>query len=135
MTIRHGFAIRPHHAEEPVGHGSEQAEGPVGDLTKQSKVRVNIQDHAYSRPNIRVAIGTTVIWTNKDTVRHNVMREHKGGDYAHHAPTAGKVRDDVFAGPLLERGKSYSFTFNKGGTYPYHCAPHPSMRAVVVVTE
>jgi plastocyanin len=90
MTIRHGFAIRPHHAEEPADHGSEQAEGPVGDLTKQSKVRVNIQDHAYSRPNIRVAIGTTVIWTNKDTVRHNVMREHKGGDYAHHAPTAGK---------------------------------------------
>jgi len=125
-----------HYAEDHSHHhGSDQAElGPVVDLTKQSKIQIDIKDYAYSRPNIRVAKGTKVTWTNQDAVSHNVMKEHEGGDAAHEAPTADEVRADVFAGPLLAKGESYSFTFNKVGTYPYHCAPHPSMQAVVVVS-
>jgi amicyanin len=124
------------HSEAHADHGSSPAEaGPVVDLTKQSTIRIAIENSAYARPNIQVAKGAKVTWTNRDTVRHNVMREHAGGDGAHTAPTAAEVRNDVFAGPLLGKGESYSFTFNEIGTYPYHCAPHPSMKAVVVVTE
>jgi plastocyanin len=117
-------------------HAEEEAElGPVVDLTGQPEVEIDIKDYAYSRPNIRVTKGTKVVWTNQDTVGHNVMKEHDAGDQAHEAPSADDVRDDVFAGPLLAEGERYSFTFNAVGSYPYHCAPHPNMQAVVVVTE
>jgi amicyanin len=125
-----------HHGESHAGHASNQAEiGPVVDLTKQSKVEIDIKDYAYSRPNIKVSKGTAVIWTNQDAIPHNVMEEHAESGEAHQPPAADQVRDDVFAGPLLGHGESYSFTFNKAGTYLYHCAPHPSIRAVVLVTE
>jgi amicyanin len=137
MIERAGGADEPsensthHHAEEK----EEEAElGPVVDLSDQPEVEIDIKDYAYSRPNIRVTEGTKVVWTNRDTVGHNVMKEHDAGDRAHEAPSADDVRDDVFAGPLLAKGERYSFTFNEVGSYPYHCAPHPYMQAVVVVT-
>ncbi len=121
--------------DDHTHHRAEAADlGPVVDLTGKSEIKIDIKDFAYSRPNIRVTKGTKVTWTNRDTVGHNVMKEHDEGDEAHEAPTADEVRADVFAGPLLAKGERYSFTFNEVGSYPYHCAPHPYMQAVVVVT-
>ncbi len=127
------------HAAGGDDHAHQHADaadlGPVVDLTGQSKVQIDIKDYAYSQPNIQVTKGTKVTWTNRDAVGHNVMKEHDEGDEAHEAPSADEVRDDVFAGPLLAKGERYSFTFNEVGSYPYHCAPHPDMQAVVVVTK
>ena len=123
-------------ADDHAHHHAEEADlGTVVDLTGQSTVQINIKNYAYARPNIQVTKGTKVTWTNQDAVAHNVMKEHDDGDQAHEAPSANEVRDDVFAGPLLAKGEHYSFTFNEVGSYPYHCAPHPYMQAVVVVTE
>ena len=96
------------HAEDHA-HDSEEADlGPAVDLTGETAVQVDIKDYAYTRPNIKIAEGTRVTWTNQDTLPHNVMQE-----------------PDVFAGPLLAKGERYSFTFTKVGSYPYHCSPHP----------
>ena len=123
-------------ADDHAHHHVEEADlGPIVDLTGQSKVQINIKDSAYARPNVLVTKGTKITWTNQDSVAHNVMKEHDDGDEAHKAPSADEVRDDVFSGPLLAKGEHYSFTFNKVGSYPYHCAPHPLMQALVVVTE
>ena len=38
----------------------------------------------------------------------------------------------------LERlfpGETWQRTFEKAGTYPYSCGPHPEMKGVVVVDE
>jgi amicyanin len=70
---------------------------------------------------IRVKAGDTVTWTNNDSVRHNVVADERSAA----APE----------GPLIADGKSYSFTFTKAGTYPYHCEPHPNMKGTVVVTD
>jgi plastocyanin len=127
------------HASGAEDHAHQHAEeadlGPAVDLTGQPKVQINIKDYAYARPNIRVTKGTKVTWTNQDPIAHNVMKEHDDGDHAHEAPSADEVRDDVFAGPLLAKGEHYSFVFEEVGSYPYHCAPHPDMQAVVFVTE
>ncbi|MEZ4506523.1 MAG: plastocyanin/azurin family copper-binding protein [Thermomicrobiales bacterium] len=76
----------------------------------------------FTPPEIDIEAGTTVIWENRDVVSHTVT--HKA-----------KVEDQLFASPYIEPGKSFSFTFDKPGTYPVFCIPHPFMSQTVVVTE
>lgn len=84
-------------------------------------VAVEISNFAYSPATLTVKVGTTVTWTNRDSVRHDVAADNESSD----APSS----------ELLGRGESYSFTFKKAGTYSYHCTPHPNMQAKVIVTE
>jgi plastocyanin len=79
---------------------------------------VEITDFAFSPATIKVKKGTTVKWTNKDSVAHTVTAK------------------DTSKGPdseLLDQGESYSFTFNEVGTFEYFCKPHPNMQAKVIV--
>ena len=39
----------------------------------------------------------------------------------------------VFASPFFGVGETFSRTFVETGTFPYHCIPHPHMRAVIIV--
>ena len=80
-----------------------------------------IKNFAYSHKVITIKKGTTVIWTNQDTVEHNVVPD--------------TLTDDFKASSLLAQGESYSMTFKTPGTYKYHCSPHPYMTATVIVTE
>ncbi len=82
---------------------------------------VEINDYAFGPANITVKAGTKVTWTNQDSVKHDVVAD-----------------DNVDNGPkseLLAKGDTYSFTFDKAGTYTYHCSPHPYMKGTVTVTE
>lgn len=131
-------AQHEHEASNSTSHqGHESAPEPANaeDLTAQSAVQIDIKDFAFSKPNIKIKKGTTVTWTNRDTVEHNAMRQHSDSSSAHAAPTLSEVQPNVFAGPLLKTGESYSFTFNEVGTNPYHCAPHPYMQGSVTVVE
>jgi len=80
---------------------------------------VTIQDFAFSPKTITVKVGDTVTWTNQDSVQHDV--------------TADDPSDFAPSGSLLSKGQSYSFKFNKAGTYSYHCTPHPYMKGTVIV--
>jgi plastocyanin len=82
---------------------------------------VEIEDYAFNPKTIRVKVGSTVKWTNKDQARHDVMPDNPSEDFK--------------ASELLAKGESYSFTFNKAGTYTYFCSPHPYMKATVEVVE
>jgi amicyanin len=82
---------------------------------------VAIQNFAFSPSSITVKVGTTVTWTNKDSIAHTVTSD-----------------DGVAGGPnsqLIDQNKTYSFTFTKAGTYTYHCTPHSYMKGTVTVTE
>ncbi len=117
-------------------HSSDNAElGDVVDLTNQSEIKMDIKDLKYEKANIKIKKGTTVTWTNQDAVEHNVMADHSDGDKPHDPPKASEIKSDVFAGQLLAKGESYSFTFNEAGTDPYHCSPHPYMKGSVTVVE
>jgi plastocyanin len=39
----------------------------------------------------------------------------------------------VFASGALDTDGSFSYTFDKPGTYPYFCAIHPHMTGTVIV--
>jgi plastocyanin len=71
------------------------------------------------RPNpLVVTPGTTVTWTNHDTIWHTVTSDHEGPSSSEPIPAGG----------------TFSHTFTAPGTYPYHCAiPGHQMSGRVVV--
>jgi len=82
---------------------------------------VSIDNFAFSSKSITVKVGTTVTWTNKDSVAHTVTADSPSSD----APASGNIAS----------GDTYTFTFNKAGTYAYHCSIHTDMTGSVTVTE
>lgn len=77
---------------------------------------VEIEDFAYVSAAITIKVGTTVTWTNKDSVRHTVSSD-----------------TGLFESGLFGKGESFSHTFTEAGTFTYHCAPHPYMKGTVIV--
>ena len=77
-----------------------------------------MQNYTYQPANMQVRVGTTVTWTNQDSVPHSVT--FKNG-----------MKDSG----LLTQGQSFSYTFNTPGTYQYYCTVHPYMVATVTVVS
>ncbi len=80
---------------------------------------IDIKNMMFTPSQISVAKGATVTWTNNDSVAHTVIDDlsNVGG------PSSGDIQP----------GSTYSFTFNKTGSFQYHCSIHPSMRGTIVV--
>ena len=66
--------------------------------------------------DVTVAVGDTVVWTNKDPFPHNVTSKAGG-----------------FRSKDLDPDQSFRFTAKKPGTYAYECTLHPTMAAVIHV--
>jgi len=98
-----------------LSYRSTQAAAPVAPA--RATVQVAIQNFAFSPQMITIAPGTTVTWTQKDTAPHTVTSDT--GAWT--------------ASATLSTGQTFSYTFTKTGTYPYHCAVHPTMIASVIV--
>jgi plastocyanin len=95
------------------GAGSD----PAGETPIEGVTAVAIEGFAFSPANIVVDAGTTVTWTNRDRAGHTVTSD-EGGE---------------LDSELLGRGETYAHTFERPGTYAYHCAPHPYMKGLVTV--
>ena len=81
------------------------------------KALVLISNFAFFPETLHVAAGTSVTWVNCDTPDQ-------------HTSTSD---GDVWSSPLLSPSDAFAFTFAQAGTFPYHCSPHPFMKAAVVV--
>jgi len=79
---------------------------------------VSISGFKYAPGSLTVKAGTTVIWTNKDASTHTVTSDN--GAFT----SSGN----------LATNDTYSFIFTTAGSFPYHCAIHPSMKGTIVVT-
>jgi amicyanin len=86
--------------------------------TSAQSMSVTISNMAFNPAEISVKAGTTVTWTNNDSIAHTVTSD-----------------TGVFDSKALNPGQSYSFVFATPGTFTYHCSIHPSMKAGVVVTQ
>lgn len=80
--------------------------------------QVDIQGYAFNPSLITVSVGTTVTWTNLDSVVHTVTS------------TGGPVS---FDSGNLSQGQTWQFTFAQAGTYTYRCTPHSYMTGTVIV--
>ncbi len=81
-------------------------------------MEISISDFSFSPDTLTIPVGTKVIWTNKDSVGHTVTSDDTGG---------------LLKSSLIEQNKTYEYTFDKAGTYAYHCEPHPFMKARIIV--
>jgi len=89
---------------------------PKGSGGNPSSSEVFIQGSAFTPATLTVSAGTTVTWTNKDGLTHNVTSN-----------------TGVFSSGSISNNGTFSFTFNSMGSFPYHCTIHPSMTATVIV--
>jgi LPXTG-motif cell wall-anchored protein len=83
----------------------------------QDDMTVSIQDFSFNPGQITVAPGTTVTWTNEGPSPHTTTAD-----------------DGSWDSGTLQQGEDFSFTFDKPGTYTYHCSIHPDMTASVKVS-
>lgn len=96
---------------------STPTQSSTDDSTNMSEdFEVEIEDFAYVPGTLTIKVGTTVTWTNKDTVRHTVTSDN-----------------GLFDSGLFGKGETFSFTFTEAGTYTYHCTPHPNMKGTIIV--
>ena len=84
-----------------------------------ASVNIDVQGFKFP-PNMDVAKGTTVTWTNKDSVGHTVTSGTRPN------------KDGKFDGQLAA-GSTFSFTFTDSGTYQYFCTVHSSMNGTITV--
>jgi plastocyanin len=75
---------------------------------------VVIANLAFDPAAITVPTGTTVAWSNDDSVPHTVTST-----------------DGVFDSGIFDPGGSFAFTFNEPGSFPYICQLHPQMQGTV----
>jgi plastocyanin len=99
---------------DPVKFSGTTAAAPVA---APKTYNIDIANFAFSVPVLTIEVGSTVTWTNKDATKHNTV-----------------AMDGTFSLPLLEQGKSGSYTFTKAGEYNYYCEPHEdNMKAKIIV--
>jgi plastocyanin len=75
---------------------------------------------AFSPASLTIKAGTTVTWKNSTAASHTVTSDD------------GKSFNSGTSNPIAS-GATFSFTFNTPGTFAYHCAIHPTMKATIVV--
>lgn len=80
------------------------------------KTSVEIKNFAFGPKTLTIKKGTSVTFTNQDSVAHTATAD-----------------DGSFDTGLLAKGESGSITLDKAGTFNYHCTPHPNMKATIVV--
>ena len=78
---------------------------------------VKIDNFIFAPNPVTVPAGTTIRWTNRDDIPHNVV-----GD------------DKSFKSKVLDTGDRFSFTFAKAGEFAYFCSLHPHMTGKIVVS-
>ncbi len=81
-------------------------------------VPVKIANLAFDPATVSVATGSTVAWSNDDSVPHTVT-----------------AADGSLDSGILDPGGQFSWTFDQPGTVAYQCALHPEMRAEVEVSD
>ena len=91
--------------------------GNTGGTDRPGNNEVWIKGTAFDPSTITIAAGTTITWTNKDAVTHNVTSN-----------TAG-----LFTSSSLGTNGTFTNTFTTPGTFQYKCTIHPTMTGSVIV--
>lgn len=83
---------------------------------------VAIANYAFTPQTLTVKAGTTVTWTNDDSVPHNVISATNMSTSA--------TTTNTFTSGNFNQGQTFTFTFSKPGTYYYECSIHAAMAAM-----
>jgi plastocyanin len=73
--------------------------------------------NAYAPNPVTITSGTTVTWTNNDSIAHTSTSDTSG----------------MFDSGSIPAGGKFSFTFQNKGTVTYHCTFHAGMVGTIVI--
>jgi plastocyanin len=74
------------------------------------------KDFMFTPASLTVKAGATVTWTNRDDEPHTVVSD-----------------TGLFRSGAIDTNESFSFRFDKPGTYHFTCTIHPRMVGTIVV--
>jgi plastocyanin len=78
---------------------------------------IAIKDFVFQPATLSVAVGSKVVWTNRDEEPHRVV----------------SADGQFHPSPALDTDDSYAAVFAKPGTYSYFCSIHPHMVGKIIV--
>jgi plastocyanin len=78
--------------------------------------RILVKDFMFQPASLTVKAGSTVIWANMDDEPHTVVSD-----------------TGLFRSGAMDTNESFSFKFDKPGTYHFTCSIHPRMVGTIVV--
>jgi plastocyanin len=79
---------------------------------------VTVDNFSFNPAKLTVPRGTKIVFTNRDDIPHTVT---------------SALRPPSFKSAPLDTGDSFSFVFDKPGTFAYFCSLHPHMQGTIVV--
>src|SRR6266487_5959281 len=92
---------------------------PTPTVVKVKLVEQN-ERYPFQPATLSIKMGTQVEWENVSDAPHTVTSD-----------TAG----DFGTTSNITKNQTFTFTFTKAGTFPYHCNIHPYMKATITVTS
>jgi plastocyanin len=109
--------------EDSPPTGDAMAPAAVADpgpppASERRVVELRISGLRYERAELRVPVGTTVRWINRDPVAHTVTAD-----------------EGAWTSPLIGPGDVFEHTFTSVGETSYHCTPHPFMQGRITVSD
>ena len=78
--------------------------------------QIVVKDFMFQPMSLQVKAGSTVTWLNKDEEPHTVISD-----------------TGLFHSGAIDTNESFSFKFDKAGTYHFTCSIHPRMVGTIVV--
>ena len=94
---------------------------PAGNAQTVMIITDSSGSFAFSPATLTIKAGTTVTWKNTTGASHTVTSDD------------GKTFDSGTSNPITAQTGTFSFTFTTAGTFAYHCAIHPFMKATIIV--
>lgn len=83
-------------------------------------VEVSIVDYKFDPPKLQIKVGETVKWTNREKrTTHSVLFTGPGG----------------FESERFFPDEAWQRRFDKAGSFPYSCGPHPEMKGLIEVAD
>jgi plastocyanin len=77
---------------------------------------IHVKDFMFAPTATTIKAGATVIWVNEDSDPHTVVSD-----------------TGLFRSGAIDTNETFSFEFDKPGTYHFTCSIHPRMVGTVVV--
>jgi plastocyanin len=88
----------------------------IGAAQAQQANAVIIKNFDFAPMTLTVKAGTSVTWKNLDGEPHTITSV-----------------DGLFRSGAIDQDESFTYKFDKPGTYKYLCSIHPKMRAAIIV--
>ena len=85
--------------------------------TQPQTRNIEIKNFAFQTSELKINVGDTVAWINKDFAKHTVTSDS----------------GNELGSSLLSKEQSYSHIFTEKGIFEYHCTPHPYMKGKIIV--